>query len=420
MKERIKQLVLSNPAARFVYSRAHEANFERSYRRRRERYQALVGNDPEAHSPEAALRRARQAIAARGYQPRPRQAGEVHTFAFLPSHWWHQNQIAAALAKLGPLSRFDYLAHGFQLETLRTRIPGARQNRERMLDLMLQTLRQCHRERPVDWFFAYALGWDMTAEVLERIKEELGIPTVNISLDDKNWWDEIERGDPTGGLKHVVPRFDLGWTSARAVLSWYTAEGGQGVFLPEGVNTDWFRPLEEVPQDVEVGFVGSNFGYRSELVEQLRRAGVRLVVHGPRWPEGTLTDEEMLRFFNRSRINLGLGDMHYSRILTNLKGRDFEVPATGRGVYLTAFNSDLAECFGVGRELLCYRGFDEMLELIRYYLRRPEECAEIARRARERCVREHQWRHRIETLLGWLGILAPAASRAGEAATTWG
>jgi spore maturation protein CgeB len=112
--------------------------------------------------------------------------------------------------------------------------------------------------------------------------------------------------------------------------------------------------------------------------------------------------------------------MHYSRILTNLKGRDFEVPATGRGVYLTAFNSDLAECFGVGRELLCYRGPDEMIELIRCYLRRPDECAAIAQRARERCVREHQWSHRIETLLGWLGITAPSERNPGKATTPWG
>jgi spore maturation protein CgeB len=46
-----------------------------------------------------------------------------------------------------------------------------------------------------------------------------------------------------------------------------------------------------------------------------------------------------------------------------------------------------------------------MVELIRYYLARPEEAAAIARRARERSMREHQWVHRFETMLKTVGVL---------------
>ncbi len=244
----------------------------------------------------------------------------------------------------------------------------------------------------------------MTADVVERIHDELGIPTVNISLDDKNWWDEIERGDEASALRRVVPRFDLGWTSARVVLPWYWAEGGQAIFLPEGANTDWFRPLDERQANV-VGFVGDRFGYRPEIVETLQRAGIEVEVHGAGWPGGRLSDEEMLKFFNRCRINLGLGDMHFSRWLTNLKGRDFEVPATGRGLYLTSYNSDLAQCFAIGSEIQCYRGIDDLIELVRHHLSNEEETAAMAKRARERCVRAHQWKHRYITILRHLGIL---------------
>jgi hypothetical protein len=405
MKERAKEALLSSKLGRQGYGRVQEAWFEWAYRKRRERYQALVASDSLAHSPSAAIARARERMKRRGYAPTPRAIGDIHTFAYVPSNWSHQNQISSALSALGPCTRFDYVARGVSLKSLRSREPGHRERRTQVLTAMLAELREAHRRRPVDWFFSYAVGWDMTADVIAHIHEELGIPTVNISLDDKNWWDEIERGDEASALRTIVPRYDLGWTSARVVLPWYWAEGGQAIFLPEGANTDWFRPIDETQSSV-VGFVGDRFGHRPEILDSLRRAGIAVQVHGAGWPGGRLADQEMLRFFNRCRINLGLGDMHYSRWLTNLKGRDFEVPSTGRGLYLTTYNSDLAQCFTVGSEIQCYRGIDELIELVRYHLSNDEETTAMAARARDRCIRSHQWKHRYLSILHALGVLS--------------
>jgi len=115
---------------------------------------------------------------------------------------------------------------------------------------------------------------------------------------------------------------------------------------------------------------------------------------------------DVVEIFNRSCINLGMGGIGYSERLTNLKARDFEIPGTGGGVYVTSFNPDLAQHFIIGEEILCYRNREEMLELIRYYLARPDEAREIARRGRERCLREHRWLHRYQRVCKILGILA--------------
>lgn len=404
VKERIKSAVLASRYGRRAYGLGQELWFEADYRARRERYESVLANQKESVSDEAALARARDRIAARGYTPQPRRMGQVHSYAYVPGNWPHQNHIARALEALGPCRRFDYTRHGFELKTLRTREAGSEGFRRALLDLLFNDLRETHRAQPVDWFFSYALGWDITADLVRRIQSELGIPTVNISLDDKNWWDEIERGDRASGLRNIAPAYDLGWTSARVVLPWYRAEGGQAMFLPEGVDVDWFRPLE-VEQDIDIGFVGNNFGYRADVIERLRRAGLRVTVRGNQWPEGSISDEEMLVFFNRCRINLGMGEMHFSRRLTNLKGRDFEIPATGRGVYLTSYNSDLASCFNVGQEIACYRDIDELIELARHYLRNPQLGGQMGSRARQRCVEEHQWSHRHAAVLRALGVL---------------
>jgi spore maturation protein CgeB len=112
-----------------------------------------------------------------------------------------------------------------------------------------------------------------------------------------------------------------------------------------------------------------------------------------------------VEIINRSVINLGMGGIGYSERATNVKGRDFEIPGTGGGVYLTSFNPDLAQSFVVGEEIVCYSNREEMLELVRYYLAHPEEARAIAARGRERCLREHRWLHRYLKVLEILEIM---------------
>jgi spore maturation protein CgeB len=115
--------------------------------------------------------------------------------------------------------------------------------------------------------------------------------------------------------------------------------------------------------------------------------------------------EDLVEIFNRSQINLGHGGIGYSETLTNVKGRDFDVPCTGGGMYLTTFNSDLAQHFRIGEEIACYQSREELIDLIHHYLRRPDERREMARRARQRCVREHRWSYRYIRILQLLGVL---------------
>src|SRR5437867_659947 len=124
MRARAKELLLSSSLGRFGYGRIQEAWFERSYRMRRERYETIVAHDSAAYSAAAAVARARHRIARRGYVPVQRAIGEVHTFAYLPSNWSHQNQIGAALSALGPCTRFDYVSRGVSLKSLRSRESG--------------------------------------------------------------------------------------------------------------------------------------------------------------------------------------------------------------------------------------------------------------------------------------------------------
>ena len=147
-------------------------------------------------------------------------------------------------------------------------------------------------------------------------------------------------------------------------------------------------------------------GRGERVVEFLKSRQILIQVFGPGWHTQVVWGQNQVEVFNRSLINLGMGGIGYSEELTNVKTRDFEIPGTGGGMYLTSFNADLAQHFIVGKEIACYRSRDEMLELVRYYLQNSDEAQAMARRARERCLREHRWLHRYRHIYQILGVLA--------------
>jgi spore maturation protein CgeB len=114
--------------------------------------------------------------------------------------------------------------------------------------------------------------------------------------------------------------------------------------------------------------------------------------------------------YSRSLVNLGIGGVAYSDRIGCVKGRDFEVPATG-GTYLTSYDPDLAELFDIGREILCYRNEIDCVEQIRRCLEDPDWARTLGRAGRARCLRDHTWVTRLCELLRWLGVLSTSGAR---------
>jgi hypothetical protein len=368
------------------------------YRRRREHYDRLAEERGVVYREESVAASIRARLAARGYTPTPRDAGEVHTFTCFPLHAWHHH-LLPDLRELGPVTTFDYISLGYRYGRF-GRHEGLL---EEMTAQILPALREAHARRPVDWVFFYGGGQDISPMVVRRMLEELGVPVVNMSLDDKQGWAGASPRQWRTGAVDITKEFDLYATSARVACEWHLLEGGRPIYMPEGFDAAAYAP-RATARDLDVSFVGAAYGFRFSIVEYLRKHGVDVTTFGAGWPRSGWTSD-IVSVFNRSRINLGMGGIEYSESLTNVKGRDFEIPGTGGGMYLTSFNPDLAQHFVVGDEIACYRNRDEMLELIRWYLRHPDEADAMAMRARERSLREHRWLHRYKKMLGILGVL---------------
>jgi len=403
IREQLKNCLLSVSTFQEVWGAYRSWQLQRNYSARREHYARLAQERGLIYREPDTISAIRCRMKDRGCRPSPRRMGEIHTFAFIPHVGWH-TALIPDLRELGPVSEFDYVTYGYQLEEFRKCDTRAAQRRKAMNDMVMPALRGAHTRRPVDWVFVYANGAEISANTIRQITEELGIPIVNMCLDDKQSWTGPWMGDHPAGQIGIASAFDLTWTSARVACEWYLAEGGRPIYMPEGFDMNSCCPMA-VEKDIPVSFVGGAYGSRQSVVRYLKEHKVPIKVFGTGWRDTGWVDD-VVEIFNRSIINLGMGGIGYSERLTNVKARDFEIPGTGGGVYLTSFNPDLAQHFIIGEEILCYSNREEMLDLIHYYLNRPEEAEAVARRGRERCLREHRWLHRYQRICRILGILS--------------
>ncbi len=136
----------------------------------------------------------------------------------------------------------------------------------------------------------------------------------------------------------------------------------------------------------------------------MAKYGIKIECFGQGWPNGSLSDEEMVKLYSRSKINLGFSGIGYSKKLMCLKGRDFEVPASG-GLYLTQNNPELSLVFDIGKEILTYKDEEDCAMTIKEILANPQKAANIRKAGRERCLRDHSYEARWTDLFTTVSVL---------------
>lgn len=143
--------------------------------------------------------------------------------------------------------------------------------------------------------------------------------------------------------------------------------------------------------------------YRRACIEQLRGFGP--VIHGDQGWRKLLDAGFILRppldyycelsfFYNACSVNFNATNM---QMATAVNQRLFDVPACG-GFLITDHQQSLEELFTVGEEVITYRDLAEIPDLLRFYLDNPAARNKVAKRGRERILRQHTYRHRLETL----------------------
>jgi hypothetical protein len=271
-----------------------------------------------------------------------------------------------------------------------------------MKEDLLAFIQVVHRREPVDVFVGYLSGWQVAPETIEAIGQ-MGIVTFGFHWDDKMSFRGQWAGGQWSGPAAVASAYDLNLTNSPDSIPKYEAEGGLAIFWPEAANPEHFKPMD-LPFEYDVSFIGACYGYRPIVIEYLRHKGIKVETFGPGWPNGPVSEKEMVEIYSRSRINLGFGGIGYSMKEQCLKGRDFEVPMCG-GLYLTSENPDLHLVYDVGREIVTYRTKEDCLKMVHYFIDHPEEAMAIRRAARFKCLQEHTWEKRFDLVFKLADIL---------------
>ena len=339
----------------------------------------------------------RNALKERFPRLKSKPRGSLSILAIYHHYNWENESLKPSLEKFGAVRCWDWYD-----EFNHARKDWHAAGKARMNEALVNRIRSWVREEPPDVIFSYLTGALATPDTIQKIREQ-GVPMVNLSLNDKESFVGKKRGGQVIGVRDICRFFDLSWTSTGDAVKKYCVEGALPLYLPEGANPDIHRPWD-LEKTFDVSFVGQCYGNRPEIIRRLAEAGFRIETFGFGWPNGPLSTEEMVRMYSRSRINIGFGGVHAHREIYCLKGRDFEIPMSG-GLYITEDHPELETVFNVGREIIAYRGFEDLLAKIRHLLANPGEADAIRQAGYRRARRDHTWEMRFKKVFTLMGLI---------------
>ena len=293
-------------------------------------------------------------------------------------------------------------------------------------------------EKP-ELMFTVLFTDELDQMVVQRISEETDTVTLNWFCDDHWRFENYSR--------YWAPCFNWVVTTAKSAVPKYEHLPYEHAIKSQwGCNHLLYRKLD-FPLKYDVSFVGQPHGNRREIIRTLQKSGIKVHTFGAGWRSGRVSQDEMIRIFNQSRINLnlsnasvssdqpapvknglewvartldhvplgghikkyGAGLLNYAasrssnkftqpvKYFEQIKGRNFEVPGCG-GFMLTGKVEDLESYYKVGKEIACFENTGDLIEKIRYYLAHEDERTSIAHAGYERTLVEHTYAHRFKTI----------------------
>lgn len=304
---------------------------------------------------------------------------------------------------------------------------------QRLLDSVRSLLANGH----LDLIFTYFDNRNVLPEALDEIRR-FGVPTVNFFCNAAHEFYKVDQ---------VAAHFDYCVVPEITALEYYRNAGACPIHLQMAANPRFYRHLE-LPYLYQVTFIGTKYLNREEHLLQLSRKGYDVHAFGALWPlykpslSGTkprqiprrlaaiavwplrvrlshvrgsqlpasnyhppVSDEEMVRIFNQSKVVLGLSDVldENGNIIRHIRLRDFEVPMCG-SFYLTGSQEELFDYYEIGKEIECYSSYEELIEKTTFYLRNETSRKKIARAGLLRAINEHTWENRFQRLFSEIGL----------------
>jgi len=250
-------------------------------------------------------------------------------------------------------------------------------------------IEEIRREDP-DLIFFCIIGDHIEPSIVQGLSEYSRAITYNWFSDD-HWMFEYHG-------RYWAHKFNFCSTTDKRYFEKYQRLGYSNIIMTQwAANPNLHRKLN-LKKDIDVSFAGLNYIGRKEIMKYLEDKGIHVECFGHGWENGRISWEEMIRVFNRSRINLNFTTTNYGPV-KQIKARNFDVPGSG-GFLLTEYAPALEEYYEPGKEVAVFRDREELVEMIDYYLLHDKEREAIADAGYKRTMKEHTYTQRLEDVFG--------------------
>jgi len=334
---------------------------------------------------------------------------------------------SSALKRLG--HDVDFMDNSIFRKTLSfiKKITKNREHREQLFQVLTRFLSEallarCNEYRPELVFILAEAPVDKIS--LTKLRES-NIPTAYWFVEDYRIMDYWEK---------IAPFFTYFFTIQKdAFFKKLKASGVKNFnYLPLAASPDFHRKVELSEEEKEtfgsdISFVGAGYYNRRKFFEGL--IDLDFKIWGNEWNgakslekliqrNGERIDpEEIVKIFNASKINLNLhSSVHHEGVNPYgdfVNPRTFEIAAC-EAFQLVDYRSELPSLFEINEEIVCFNDLSDLRKKITYYLKNEKERLDIARRAKERVIKEHTYEHRMEQMINFIldrGLRCPEWNR---------
>lgn len=250
-------------------------------------------------------------------------------------------------------------------------------------------------------------GETIESDTLKKIREKTGTLIVNVFPDNPLYMGKFEAIEPC----HYF------FVKDSYILSILRGAGFKKVhYLPQCSDPDVHKPLvlkehEKKTYYCDLSLIGSMYPYRLKLIEQL--IGFKPSIWGRGWSK--ISNTEILKLYRGKDIRgtqkvkaisgsaISLNPHHPLNDIHGINRRTFDIAAC-KGFQLADLKTDMERVFKLNNEIICFKTIDELKRLIEYYLRHPDERAQIAEAAYHRVLMEHTYDHRAKEILEMIKV----------------
>jgi glycosyltransferase involved in cell wall biosynthesis len=277
--------------------------------------------------------------------------------------------------------------------------------------------RLVERERP-DAVVVFTVPMAHLRGIPTALRERFGVPVVFYDGDVPMSLPEFGGMDTGFNWYHDADpsEYDLVLSNSEGGLEQLLAMGArraEAVFW--GADPDFFAP-HEVDKEMDVFFYGYGDKFRRDWMQTMvgepsRRLNDVDFALGGRDFQGDVGAARAVgdvpfnafpRAISQARVNLCITRRSHATVYASSSCRPFELASAGAAIVSNPYEG-IERWFEPGSELIVVHDADEAVAAYRGLLGDPGQAEELGRRARERVLDEHTYRHRARQVLELVG-----------------